>query len=291
MRIAFVGKGGSGKSTVSWLFTKYAASNGMQVLAIDADYNMDLAHNLGWTEQEWPFISSAEKDFYKYLNLSDSDKYVDLPLRNNLPKFNLNPFDSFTAKYALPLNKHDNIKLIIAGHPNEETTYGSRCSHAYYAPLKYYLGLVEKSEDNLIVLDSVAGSDMINYGLYLGVDAIISVVEPTENSINVFNQIKTIANKLSIPVYAIFNKYRENEYTKDFFNKNNDIILGKIPIDTMLMEYSFDPFSIPIKESLDEIWFNIKKIKELSPNERWERFTKWRSNYDIQNNTIKGVNE
>ena len=47
MKIAFVGKGGSGKSTVSSLFIKHLTATGQRVLAIDADINQHLAEMVG----------------------------------------------------------------------------------------------------------------------------------------------------------------------------------------------------------------------------------------------------
>ncbi len=47
MKIAVVGKGGSGKSSVSWLLTEHILQNSnKKVLAIDADYNMDFSYLL-----------------------------------------------------------------------------------------------------------------------------------------------------------------------------------------------------------------------------------------------------
>lgn len=51
MRIAFVGKGGSGKTTLASLFTGYLAGASRHVLAIDADINQHLAVALGASEQ------------------------------------------------------------------------------------------------------------------------------------------------------------------------------------------------------------------------------------------------
>ena len=47
MKIAFAGKGGSGKTTLSALFTRYLAGQGRPVVAIDADINQHLAEALG----------------------------------------------------------------------------------------------------------------------------------------------------------------------------------------------------------------------------------------------------
>lgn len=143
MKIAFVGKGGSGKSTISWLVSQCLASNQKHVLAIDADYNMDLAHNLGWDEElPWDFLHSAEPDFYSYLKLTQQDYYVDLPNKENLRRFRFSPpsnIDEFTKKYASPAPLDKRISLMIMGTVNEDSLYGHRCSHAYITSIKYYL--------------------------------------------------------------------------------------------------------------------------------------------------------
>jgi CO dehydrogenase maturation factor len=47
VRVAFVGKGGSGKTTLSSLLVRYLAGEGLPVIAIDADINQHLAEALG----------------------------------------------------------------------------------------------------------------------------------------------------------------------------------------------------------------------------------------------------
>ncbi|HEX2289181.1 MAG TPA: AAA family ATPase, partial [Pseudonocardiaceae bacterium] len=54
MRIAFVGKGGSGKTTLSALFTRHLAELGRPVLAVDADINQHLGEALGLEDEQVP---------------------------------------------------------------------------------------------------------------------------------------------------------------------------------------------------------------------------------------------
>lgn len=54
MRIAFVGKGGSGKTTLSALFSRHLTRSGAPVLAIDGDINQHLAEALGGQEKPAP---------------------------------------------------------------------------------------------------------------------------------------------------------------------------------------------------------------------------------------------
>ncbi|MGW4426199.1 nucleotide-binding protein, partial [Streptosporangium sp. NPDC004631] len=54
MRVAFVGKGGSGKTTLSALFARYTARRGGPVVAIDADINQHLGMALGVAPEALP---------------------------------------------------------------------------------------------------------------------------------------------------------------------------------------------------------------------------------------------
>src|SRR4051794_5259835 len=50
VKIAFVGKGGSGKTTLSSLFIRHLATTGRPVVAVDADINQHLGAALGLDE-------------------------------------------------------------------------------------------------------------------------------------------------------------------------------------------------------------------------------------------------
>lgn len=52
MKIAFVGKGGSGKTTLSSLFIRHLAAIGAPVIAVDADINQHLGPALGLDDDQ-----------------------------------------------------------------------------------------------------------------------------------------------------------------------------------------------------------------------------------------------
>ena len=112
--------------------------------------------------------------------------------------------DSFTEKYSRELS--ENLRIMISGGLHSEQIYSHRCSHAFISPLKYYLPLLDMNKGQVCIVDSVAGIDMVAYGLYLGVDVIVAVVEDTYNSKKVYGQIKEIADNLDIPIYFLHNK-------------------------------------------------------------------------------------
>src|SRR5688500_4277314 len=52
MKMAFVGKGGSGKTTLAALMARHLSGDSANLLAIDADINQHLAAALGYSEEE-----------------------------------------------------------------------------------------------------------------------------------------------------------------------------------------------------------------------------------------------
>src|SRR5882724_1999180 len=70
MRVAFVGKGGSGKTTLAGLFSRHLAAAGAAVWAIDADINQHLAAALGADPDRaagWPTLGEQLGEIKEYL--------------------------------------------------------------------------------------------------------------------------------------------------------------------------------------------------------------------------------
>ena len=259
MKIAFVGKGGSGKSSTSWLAVKTLENMGVHVLAVDADHNMDLTSNLGLDPENTPLMHKTEKEFMDIVGVGTSGKISTVlsQVEESLPTFTIHPKDSYTSKISTEIS--NNLSLINIGLGSPDVMFSGKCAHGLSGSLKYYLGLLNE-KDNFVVIDSVAGADMLNYGLYAGIDAVVGVVEPHRNSVKVFEQIQDICRKSCIPCYAIINKPTDNDFYTDFTTKNNALILGEIPFDEGIMSYDFSEVKDITKNAMISV---LEKIKSL----------------------------
>ncbi len=258
MKIAFVGKGGSGKSSVSWLAIKTLEDMGSTVLAVDADHNMDLTSNLGLNPEKTPLMHKTEREFMEHTQVTKVSGVLDKDA-SSLPSFTLDPLDTYTQSITTPVSK--NLSLINIGLGSPDVMFSGKCAHGLSGPLKYYLGLLEE-KDNFVVIDSVAGADMLNYGLYAGIDAVIGVVEPHRNSIKVFEQIQDICRKSFIPCFAVINKPTDNDFYKDFVSKNTEKILGEVPFDQKIMNYDYTNINDTTKQNMISILEKVKKLNK-----------------------------
>lgn len=260
MKIAFVGKGGSGKSSISWLAIKTLEETGKHILAIDADYNMDLTSNLGLDPESLPLMHKSDKEFMEALGLHEGRNLSSINHHSeSLPTFTVHPQDKYTSSIATKVS--DNLSLINIGLGSLDVIYQSKCTHGLSGPLKYYLGLLEE-QDAYVVIDSVAGTDMLNYGLYAGIDAIIGVVEPHRNSVKVFEQIQTLCKRTMIPCYAIINKPSDNTFYTSYKEKHKEILLGEIPLDEGILEYDFSLVQESTKEAMKTVLTHIAQLKK-----------------------------
>jgi len=257
MKIAFVGKGGSGKSSVSWLAVKTIEDMGDFVLAIDADHNMDLTSNLGLDPEKTVLMHTTDKVFMEAVGLAEDKQWsrIVTETERKLPEFSIVPMDTYTKSISTEVSK--NISLVNVGLGSPDVLFSDKCAHGLSGPLKYYLGLLDE-KDSFVVIDSVAGADMLNYGLYSGIDAVIGVVEPHRNSIKVFEQIQEICRKTIIPCYVVINKPYHNEFYNSFVEKYKSRIIGEIPFDEQIMAYDYAKVLDTTKEAMKSILTKVK---------------------------------
>lgn len=220
MKIAITGKGGVGKTTLSGILANLFASEGSNVVAIDADPDANLASALGIPEDKYKKIVP----FSKMKELADERTGAEEGYGSY---FILNPkVDDLPEKHCI---EHNGIKLLTMGTVDQG---GSGCvcpEHTLTKRLMKHL-LIER--EDVVIMDMEAGIEHLGRGTAESVDALIVVVEPGKRSMQTANQIKGLAKDIGIKkVYIVASKIRdENDLSFVKENLNGFELLGFISL-------------------------------------------------------------
>lgn len=268
MRISFMGKGGSGKTTLTAAFTKYLAQKEKHVLAVDGDVNVHLSQALEMDELP---ISSKESEIFKYF-----EGYRDIPLIGTLPptdksKFvTLDPDDLFLKKYS---TQKDNISLITVGTYQTEDI-GFSCYHGKLGVVEMFFHHLLDTEKDFVVSDFTAGIDSLGTSMFLVSDVNVFVVEPTNKGIKVYRDFKEKSQSESLKTYVVVNKVIDKDDEK-FVSQHFDIdeLLGMIKQSPLLHKFergdekAFDAFVLENEVVFETI---TQKLKESTRD--WDAY-------------------
>lgn len=204
MKMAFLGKGGSGKSTMATATVANLLAQGKTVLAIDADHNMDLSYNLGIEPKV--FLGSDPYAIKRHVGVDEKSSFAHTlsEARARGTVFTLSPADPFTAHFATEASP--TLRIMTAGPHTDIVRSGEHCSHSLAAPLKVYLPLLELNTNEWVVIDERAGTDPVATGILQGVNLAIIVREGTVNSIRVAEQIAHELDLAQVPYVVVDNK-------------------------------------------------------------------------------------
>lgn len=216
MKVAFVGKGGSGKTTLAALFSRYAAEQGRHVLAIDADINQHLAVALGMTSEDSTSLPpmGLEIDRIKEHLRGDNPRIASAstmikttpPGRGSrlLSLGETNPiFDHFIRRIG-------NVELMAVG-PFDEGDIGTRCYHSKSGSVELLLNHLIDDARSCVVVDMTAGADAFASGLFTRFDLTVLVVEPTLRSLGVYHQYRNYARDHDVSIRVMANKLDDTD--------------------------------------------------------------------------------
>lgn len=282
MRIAFMGKGGSGKTTIAASLITYLQEykRVKHILAIDADMNMHLQGALGMTGERIE-IGDRYNDIIKYLKgkRKDIDNIANASILGTVPPSLDSNFirpvkeDPFLSMFAQQSN---GISLLTVGDYTDEDV-GTSCYHGKLNSLEIIYHHLLDTKDEYVVIDSVAGIDNIATSVFWAPDITLFVIEPTLKSIQVFNDYLRIIDgykkEFNLQVFAIVNKASKGDM--DFILKHLDkeMICTTFPesVDVKRFEQgdrsAFNKFVRDNKDSFDTILNKASKI-----NRDWNRY-------------------
>ncbi|MCX5253271.1 ATP-binding protein [Streptomyces canus] len=209
MRIAFVGKGGSGKTTLSALFSRHLARSGAPVLAVDGDINQHLAEALGHDgELGAPPLGAHVADIKDYLRgtnpriASREAMIKTTPPGRGSRLLSLLGDDELHARHV---RRVGDVPLMVTGE-FEESDLGVACYHSKLGGVELYLNHLVDGPGEYVVVDMTAGADAFASGLFTRFDLTFLVAEPTRKGVSVYRQYRDHAREFGIRIAVIGNK-------------------------------------------------------------------------------------
>ncbi|GAA0929128.1 ATP-binding protein [Virgisporangium aurantiacum] len=215
MKVAFVGKGGSGKTTLASLFVRYLVEDGRPALAVDADINQHLAVALGADEDQARTIPplgehlATIKDHLRGDNprIASSDAMMKTtppgPGSRLLRVVEQNPV------YAACVRPVGAVRLAVTG-AFTEADLGVACYHSKVGAVELLLNHLVDGPGEYVVVDMTAGADSFASGMFTRFDRTFLVCEPTVRSIAVYRQYLGHARDYGVAVSVVGNKVEDD---------------------------------------------------------------------------------
>ncbi|MGV9285031.1 ATP-binding protein [Streptomyces sp. NPDC003730] len=215
MKIAFVGKGGSGKTTLSSLFVRHLAATGSPVVAIDADINQHLGAALGLDEADAATLPAMGerlpliKEYLRGTNprLPSADTMIKTtPPGEGSRLLRVREDNPVYDACARPVELDGGaVRLMVTG-PFTDADLGVACYHSKTGAVELCLNHLVDGRDEYVVVDMTAGSDSFASGMFTRFDITFLVAEPTRKGVSVYRQYKEYARDFGVTLKVVGNK-------------------------------------------------------------------------------------
>jgi CO dehydrogenase maturation factor len=232
MKVAFVGKGGSGKTTLASLFARHLVAGGHPVVAIDADINQHLGVGLGLSEADAGQLHALGaylpqiKDYLRGDNPrinSAASMVKTTPPGKGSRLLRLLGDDPIHSRLSREVN---GVRLMVTGAFGADDL-GVACYHSKVGAVELYLNHLVDGPGEYVVVDMTAGADSFASGLFTRFDLTVLVAEPTRQGIGVYRQYAAYAAEHEVELVVVGNKIHTQQdmaFLRDAVG--DDLLLG-----------------------------------------------------------------
>ena len=187
MKIAVSGKGGVGKSTVAATLALALARRGAKVLALDCDPDANLAAALGFSAAERAAIVPIAK------MAALVEERTGAKVKRYGQMFKLNPEVSDIADQHAVTRR--GVALLTLGAVENG---GGGCACPESVLIRALVADLVLFKDEALVMDMEAGVEHLGRATARGVDAMLVVVEPGQNSIDCAKRVERMAAQIGV---------------------------------------------------------------------------------------------
>jgi CO dehydrogenase maturation factor len=215
MKIAFVGKGGAGKTTLAALFARQLAAQCHTVLAVDADINQNLAVALGEDAAEavpHPTLGEYLGQIKEYLRGDNARISSTAAMVKTTPPgrgSRLLRVVEDNPVWRRCVRSVDGVRLATTGG-FAEADLGVACYHSKVGAVELILNHLLDADDEYVVVDMTAGADAFASGLFTRFDRTFIVCEPTVRAVGVYRQYLDYAADYQVAVSVVGNKVADD---------------------------------------------------------------------------------
>jgi CO dehydrogenase maturation factor len=207
VKIAFVGKGGAGKTTLTALFARHLAAQGRPVLALDADINQNLATALGGDREppalgdQLPLIKDWLRGDNPRITGADTMVKTTPPGRGSrlLRVTEDNPIWRRCVRVT------DRVRHAATGGFAADDL-GVSCYHSKVGAVELLLNHLLDADDEYVLVDMTAGADAFASGLFTRFDRTFVVCEPTLRGVGVYRQYLNYTAGYDVALSVVGNK-------------------------------------------------------------------------------------
>ncbi|AZM57802.1 ATP-binding protein [Streptomyces sp. WAC 01529] len=295
MKIAFVGKGGSGKTTLSSLFIRHLAAAGAPVIAVDADINQHLGPALGLDEADaarLPALGahlSLIKDYLRGTNprIASADTMIKTtPPGEGSRLLRVREDNPVYDACARPLELDGaTVRLMVTG-PFTEADLGVACYHSKTGAVELCLNHLVDGRDEYAVVDMTAGSDSFASGMFTRFDMTFLVAEPTRKGVSVYRQYKEYARDFGVDLKVVGNKVQGQDDIDFLREQVGDDLLVTVGHSDWVraMEKGRPPRFEHLEEDNRRSLQALQATVDASYERRdWERYTRQMVHFHLKN--------
>ncbi|WP_055613408.1 ATP-binding protein [Streptomyces phaeochromogenes] len=295
MKIAFVGKGGSGKTTLSSLFVRHLASTGSPVVAVDADINQHLGPALGLADEEARRLPAMGdrlaliKDYLRGSNpriTSTETMIKTTPPGEGSRLLRVCEDNPVYEACARPVELDGGtVRLMVTG-PFTEADLGVSCYHSKTGAVELCLNHLVDGQSEYIVVDMTAGSDSFASGMFTRFDITFLVAEPTRKGVSVYRQYKEYARDFGVTLKVVGNKVQGQDDI-DFLRSEvgDDLLLTVGHSDWVrAMEKGRPPRFEQLEDGNRRALGALQAAADATYERRdWERYTRQMVHFHLKN--------
>lgn len=200
MKIMICGKGGCGKSTLTVLLARALVNTGKKVLVVDADEsNLCLHRLLGANQPEILMDAMGGRPGTREKLKQASDHLHEDDFFKQIMTFDTLPREC--------LAEADGIKLLVVGKIKQ---FGEGCACMIGGISKAVLSRLQEKDNEIVLIDAEAGLEHFGRQVDKSCDLVLSIVDPSYESVQMAGRVREIAQGAGVQTYFILNKIDED---------------------------------------------------------------------------------